>query len=180
LLEVALPRALELASAEISALRQQLPRDYLRYMGVAFSNGDEATETDSTASLPQPSTANTSAATQNNDEARDKARSDFRKRVCRLAKLVVAEWLPLDCAADQMAKKQLLEDRLPPGYSDLQLRLSVHGIPSHAPTQGKTDTCKFSDDQDSTSVISSSSSIRLATRSCARMCVEDDEMVSYQ
>lgn len=56
-------------------------------------------------------------------EARDKARSDFRKRVCRLAKLVVAEWLPLDCAADQMAKKQLLEVLL---VQDINLRTVVH------------------------------------------------------
>ena len=41
LLAVALPRALELAAEELPELRQHLPPDYLRYMGISFEPNKE-------------------------------------------------------------------------------------------------------------------------------------------
>jgi len=84
LLEVALPRALELAAAEHCRLRMAPPRDYFQYMGVVHS-----------------------------DNHRDSRRQAFQMEVMQLAGLVLSQ-LPLDATADQLAKGFIKQRLPPP------------------------------------------------------------------
>lgn len=88
-LEVLLPQALAGAINGEVDLRRSLPRDYLDYMGVMYS-----------------------------DQANDAKRKEFSDKLKGALKLVLGEAMGmLDAAADQMAKNFLV-DRLPPALED--------------------------------------------------------------
>ncbi|BDA40833.1 Ribosomal oxygenase 1 [Coccomyxa sp. Obi] len=83
-LEVALPRALQLAAEECVDLRRAMPLGYMQYMGVQYSDSSDL-------------------------EAK---RAAFESTAQAMVQRVL-EFLPLDGAADQLAA-QFLQQRLPP------------------------------------------------------------------
>lgn len=84
LLEVALPRALDLAASDCCELRTAPPRDHFDYMGVVHSDAKD-----------------------------DPRRDAFHLRVVELCGLVM-EYLPMDAVADQMAKRVISQRLPPP------------------------------------------------------------------
>lgn len=88
-LETLIPHAVSAAIQRHVNLRRGLPRDYLEYMGVMYS-----------------------------DQENDTRRQQFAGQIKSALKLVLGESMDLlDAAADQMAK-QFLVDRLPPALED--------------------------------------------------------------
>lgn len=127
-LELALPRALELATEDHIQLRESLPRGYPDYMGVSHS-----------------------------DETENTQRTAFIGRVMECMTLV-AQSIPWDSAADQLAVK-FLQSRLPlPGQGGSILKAS--------PTSQKVK-------------ILGKSKVRLVAPDVARLVVEEDSAVVY-
>ena len=183
LLAIALPRALELATAEVPALRQHLPNDYLRYMGVCFSNhvdGENKIQP-SNMRLPvgvHPALRDARAELEDSTlaTARAQAKKRFVAHVHALAAKVVNHWLPLDSAADQMAKKQLLEERLPPAYSEQQRACCILGVSANHSTTAVGGS--ESQLEKTAPLLGPDSLIRLATRQSVRLCIEGEDSVT--
>eukprot|EP00698_Gefionella_okellyi_P014945 TRINITY_DN4177_c0_g2_i1.p1 TRINITY_DN4177_c0_g2~~TRINITY_DN4177_c0_g2_i1.p1 ORF type:complete len:500 (-),score=120.33 TRINITY_DN4177_c0_g2_i1:105-1604(-) len=86
-LATAIPRAMEIALQESLLLRQNVPRDYMSYMGVMYSDRDD-----------------------------DQRRAAFQAHVARIMR-EIEDCIPLDAAADQMMATQMhsrLPPALPP------------------------------------------------------------------
>ncbi|CAK4086749.1 unnamed protein product [Aphanomyces euteiches] len=100
LLETILPQALAGAIASNVDLRKSLPRDYLGYMGVMYS-----------------------------DLEGDSRREEFLATMKKHMRLVVNEAMDIaDAACDQMARNFLV-DRLPPALEDEEEDCTVEGSP---------------------------------------------------
>ena len=124
LIAAALPRALDIASEEEAMLRRKLPRDFLSYMGVSFAGGDVVS--DPPLGLPPALREEYSKKAVGTLKERTAARAAFQAQMNSLAEKVLAV-MPLDTAADQLAKQQLTDFRLPPAFSAAQLRGCHHG-----------------------------------------------------
>lgn len=124
LVAAALPRALDIASEEEAMLRRKLPRDFLSYMGVSFSGGDVVTAPP--LGLPPSLREEYSTKAEGTLKERKAARATFQTQLNTLCEKVLAV-LPLDTAADQLAKQQLTDFRLPPAFSAAQLKGCHHG-----------------------------------------------------
>ena len=87
---------------------------------------------------------------------RAEARAAFQQQLASMSEKVLAA-LPLDTAADQLAKRQLTDYRLPPAFSRRQLRGCHHG-------PGVKEQV----------VINEGSWVRLCSRGAVRLCIEDN------
>ena len=125
LIAAALPRALDIASAEEATLRRKLPHDFLSYMGVSYSSGGDVV-TAPPVGLPPSLREEYSTRAVDSLKEREAARSAFQTQLDGLTKKVL-NVLPLDTAADQLAKQQLTDFRLPPAFSTNQLKGCHHG-----------------------------------------------------
>ena len=105
-------------------LRRKLPRDFLSYMGVSFAGGDVVS--DPPLGLPPALREEYSKKAVGTLKERTAARAAFQTQLNSLAEKVLAV-MPLDTAADQLAKQQLTDFRLPPAFSAAQLRGCHHG-----------------------------------------------------
>ncbi|KAF4523338.1 hypothetical protein B566_EDAN013523 [Ephemera danica] len=94
LIEMVLPRAIEIATAEVPELRQGLPRDFLQYLGVAHCE----------------------------KKATDPRRNEFMNKLKRMMEKVFSK-APVDATADQFGKK-FLNDALPPVLTKNEFRRS--------------------------------------------------------
>ena len=154
LLASALPRALDLAASEDVTMRRALPSDFLSYMGVSFAGGTVAAPPP--AGLPPALHEEYSVAAKDEMRRRAEARTAFQQQLTSMSEKVLAA-LPLDTAADQLAKRQLIDYRLPPAFSRRQLRGCHHG-------PGVKEQV----------VINEGSWVRLCSRGAVRLCIEDN------
>ena len=154
LIAAALPRALDIASQEEAMLRRKLPFDFLSYMGVSFAGGGAVTAPP--VGLPPSLREEYSTAAEASLKQREDARAAFQTQLGGLAEKVLAV-LPLDTAADQLAKQQLTEFRLPPAFSTAH----AEGMQSGP---GVKEAVTINED----------SWVRLATRGAVRMCLEEN------
>ncbi|XP_054706568.1 ribosomal oxygenase 1-like [Uloborus diversus] len=179
LMQVMLPRALEIAMANDVEFRESLPKDYLDHVGMAYENKNEAKEDNVTELCYELSfaevcirfqlqikPASPSPSLTRIEKGIQQKENHFSRKMKKLSKKLLT-YLPVDEAADIHAKN-FIHSCLPPAFIAKEKKNSVHGN-SYSWRNGVI----------STESLKLETRIRLIRKRIFRMVFEEDSVRLY-